>query len=344
MSPPTSVKVFLSYSHKDEALKEKLDAHLSALKRSGIVETWSDRKIPAGEDWKKEIDKRLLDADVVLLLISSDFLASDYCYFVETANALDRHHRGQAKVIPVVLRPVDFHGLPLADLQMLPKDARPVTSESWPSEDEAFKNVAQGLGAAIDDFLEAQSLRHNLAELPKMEVEARYLDAAVAHKITVDTVHEVVTMVRLPDSKGLAKILPQQSSQQSDYSCLASDIRSEPFDARFPIGPGGARVSPRLRLTIDAPDLTINDADKTFALEWSQDSIRFAFLVKATKIGEHRVRVNLFTGDISTAEVLLKTSSGTEEPPGPGTAKENILLASVRLALNVISKTAVAHT
>lgn len=86
----------------------------------------------------------VFEADVILLLISSDFLHSDFCYLIETRNALDRHAQGQALVIPVVLRDVDFKGLPIAELQMLPKDARAVTSGSWKSEDEAFKNVCGG--------------------------------------------------------------------------------------------------------------------------------------------------------------------------------------------------------
>src|SRR5580658_7195203 len=158
MSLPRSVKVFLSYSHKDEELKKELDSHLSALKRLEMIETWNDRQIPTGDEWKKHIDQRLNDADIILLLISSDFLASDYCYQTETLAALDRYRRGSALVIPIVLREVQFRGLPIADLQMLPTDGHPVLSSFWHSRDEAFKNIADGIRTRVEEFLEKRSL------------------------------------------------------------------------------------------------------------------------------------------------------------------------------------------
>ena len=146
-SGPT--KVFISYSHKDEAFREKLGAHLSLLKRQGVIDEWHDRRIAAGSEWAGEIDRNLNDAAVVLLLVSADFLASDYCYDKEMKQALERHDAGDARVIPVILRAVDWRGAPFARLQALPRDGKPV--KSWPDEDEAFTDIARGIRKAVEE-------------------------------------------------------------------------------------------------------------------------------------------------------------------------------------------------
>ena len=145
-----AIEVFYSYSHGDEPLRKRLENHLSILLRQGVIAGWHDRMIGAGKDWKGEIDSRLESAQVILLLISPSFVASDYCYDVEMKRALKRHDSGQAKVIPVILRPVDWRGAPFGKLQALPRNARPVTS--WRDRDEAFKNVAEGIRGAIDEL------------------------------------------------------------------------------------------------------------------------------------------------------------------------------------------------
>ena len=140
------VEVFFSYSHKDERLRDKLEEHLANLKRQGVIAGWHDRKIGAGREWAGEINKHLESAQIILLLVSSSFLASDYCHDVELKRALERHERGEARVIPIILRPVDWHGAEFGKLQALPKDAKPVTK--WGNRDEAFKNVAEGISKA----------------------------------------------------------------------------------------------------------------------------------------------------------------------------------------------------
>ena len=117
--------------------------HLSLLQRQGVIQTWHDRNINAGDDWKQQIDDNLNTATVILLLISADFLASDYCYEIEMQRALERHNAGEARVIPVILRPVDWRGAPFGTLQALPANAKPITL--WTNRDEAYANVAQGV-------------------------------------------------------------------------------------------------------------------------------------------------------------------------------------------------------
>jgi TIR domain len=139
--------LFFSYSHADENLRDQLERHLSALKHQGVIETWHDRRIPAGRTLGTEIDVHLEAADVILLLVSSDFLASEYCYDREMKYAMERHDRGAAVVIPVILRPCDWHDTPFGKLLATPKDGRPITQ--WPSPDEAFLDVVRAIKSAL---------------------------------------------------------------------------------------------------------------------------------------------------------------------------------------------------
>jgi len=139
-------KVFFSYSHADEALRDQLERQLSLLKRQGTIEVWHDRRIGAGQELNTEIDLNLEEADIILLLVSSDFLASDYCYDREMMRALERHREGSAIVIPVILRACTWHDAPFGKLMATPTDGRPVTQ--WPDRDQAFLEVANAIKAA----------------------------------------------------------------------------------------------------------------------------------------------------------------------------------------------------
>jgi hypothetical protein len=141
------IKVIFSYSHRDENLRDELAKHLSILKWQGVITEWYDRKIIPGSEWEDEISNHLNTAQIILLLISSDFLASTYCYGIEMKRALERHALGEAIVIPVILRDVDWEGAPFAELQALPKDAKPVTS--WTNTDEAFADITRGIRKTI---------------------------------------------------------------------------------------------------------------------------------------------------------------------------------------------------
>jgi hypothetical protein len=135
--------LFISYAHEDEALRQQLDKHLATLRREGLVEAWHDREITAGKDWAGEIDAALDRAHIVLLLVSPDFMASEYCNEIETKRAMQREQMGTSRVIPVLLRPADWSAAPFARLQAVPTGARPVTD--WPDRDAAFLDVVQHL-------------------------------------------------------------------------------------------------------------------------------------------------------------------------------------------------------
>src|SRR5690348_16403014 len=104
-------KIFLCYAREDELLLERLKTHLSPLRRKGLIDIWYDREINAGTKWEEEIDKHLNDANIVLLLISPDFINSDYCYGTEMQRALERDSLGEAIVIPIILRPVHWQAV-----------------------------------------------------------------------------------------------------------------------------------------------------------------------------------------------------------------------------------------
>lgn len=146
--PP--LELFYSYAEEDGELRYELEKHLSMLKRQRLISDWHFRKIGPGTEWKGSIDDNLDKAHIILLLISADFLASDYCYDVEMKRAMQRHESGQARVIPVVLRAVDWEGAPFRALQALPTSAKPVTA--WRDRDEAFADIAKGIRKAVQEL------------------------------------------------------------------------------------------------------------------------------------------------------------------------------------------------
>src|SRR5215213_432433 len=144
------IKLFFSYSHRDEDLRDELETHLSALKRQGVIKAWHDRRISAGKEFDGEISQHLQDSQIILLLISPYFLASDYCYDVEMMRAVELHHSGEARVIPVILHPCDWHSLPFEKLQALPKDGKPISK--YPNLHDAFLEVTLGIRAVAKEF------------------------------------------------------------------------------------------------------------------------------------------------------------------------------------------------
>ena len=145
------VSVFMSYAHEDEQLRVALCKHFAVLEHKGLITTWYDRRITAGKEWKGEIDRNLESAGIILLLVSADFMDSDYCYDVEMTRALERHERQEGLVVPIILRPVMWQDTPFSKLQALPTDGKPVTT--WDNLDSALVDVTEGIKSAIEGFL-----------------------------------------------------------------------------------------------------------------------------------------------------------------------------------------------
>ena len=151
------LKVFYCYARRDQDLRDQLERHLSNLKRIYRLETWFDRQISPGDNWETVIDKHLKMADIILFLISPDFMASDYCYSREMQQALEMHVQGTAKVIPILLRWVHWKNAPFSHIQMLPADAQPV--KDWADLDAAFYNIAVGIEKVIQSLLTLQEVK-----------------------------------------------------------------------------------------------------------------------------------------------------------------------------------------
>jgi hypothetical protein len=150
------VSIFFSYSSKDKELRDSLQTSLTSLEREGLVSGWHDRMIEPGKDWAREIDEQLESAQLILLLISRDFIASKYCYEIEMTRAMQKHRAGEARVIPVILRPSDWQNTPFGALNALPPSGRPVTS--YPDLDEALLEVAKGIRAVVRQVLEGSGI------------------------------------------------------------------------------------------------------------------------------------------------------------------------------------------
>lgn len=147
--------VFFSYCHADEALRDQLEKQLAMLRRQGVIETWHDRRIGAGQEIDVAIDDHINSDEIILLLVSPDFIASDYCYDIEMTRAMERHQAKEAIVIPVILRACDWHHAPFGKLLGTPQDGKPVTQ--WPDRDEAFLQVAKAVRKAAERWSSTRS-------------------------------------------------------------------------------------------------------------------------------------------------------------------------------------------
>jgi len=149
------IKVFLSYADEDEKLLQQLEKHLSVFRRSGKIILWHGKNTAHDTEWQREIETYLNTADIILLLISPDFIASDHCYSIEMQKALERYKAGDARVMPILMRPVDASDTPLRELPMLPASGQAVTR--WRDQDEALLEISLELGKAIKEVRSAMN-------------------------------------------------------------------------------------------------------------------------------------------------------------------------------------------
>ena len=140
-------KVFCSYSHKDERMRQQLGSHMAALIREGAITLWSDHVILPGENVDNEISKNLELADIILFLVSSDFIASNYCFDIEVRRALELHEQGKSRVVPTILRDCDWHHTPFGKLKAIPTDGRPI--KSWPDRDKGYRSIVGHLRTLV---------------------------------------------------------------------------------------------------------------------------------------------------------------------------------------------------
>ena len=147
-----AIEIFFSYAHEDEDLRKKLEKHLILMQRHGIIKAWHDHDIKAGDDSESEIEKHLDSAQIILLLISDDFIFSEELWERDVTRAMQRHEAKEARVIPVILRPVDWKDAPFGRLQPLPRNRQAVTN--WANQDEAFTEIAKDIRQVVTSWYE----------------------------------------------------------------------------------------------------------------------------------------------------------------------------------------------
>lgn len=171
-----SVEIFCCYARKDQSLLNELRTHLMPLQRQGYITLRADTDIDAGMEWEEEINKHLKTADIILLLVSSDFIASEYCYSKEMLQAMERHKAGEAQIIPVILRSVLWEHTPFGKLQALPTGAKPVIGSTWHNQDEALLNVANGIQKVVLKILQSEEEQE---EPPIIDLDTYFIAKAI---------------------------------------------------------------------------------------------------------------------------------------------------------------------
>lgn len=148
MTPARRASLFVSYAHLDEKFRQELEVQLAILKNKGYLEWWTDKRLVPGDEWQKEILAKLAQADIILLLVSSYFLASPFCWSVELAEAIKRHEAGTARVVPIFVRECVPEETPIEKLQGVPRKDRPVAN--WKDRHKAWAGVAAGIQKAVE--------------------------------------------------------------------------------------------------------------------------------------------------------------------------------------------------
>ena len=147
---PPPLDVFISYSADDERFKHELETHLVMLKRNRIIQPWHSEQVKAGLEWEKEISKLIDQSQIVILLISPSFLASDHLYEQEMQQAMERHTSGNARVIPIMIRFANIADTPFSKLLILPRNLQPV--DTWRNRDEIWVRIAEDIRNVCNDL------------------------------------------------------------------------------------------------------------------------------------------------------------------------------------------------
>lgn len=212
-----TVSIFISYSHKDETLKESLDDQLSMLKHNKIISTWNDRKIVPGQNWETEISENLEKADLILFLISPAFLASEYCFNIEAKRAIELHEQGKTHLMPVIVRPCDWSDSVFGKLQAVPKDANPITK--WPDQDEAWLDVVKGIKKQINHTKAIQKHK-SIASSSSPEPSNAVIEWIDDTEVTLT--HRKVDKIKLSDVYVWLDIENSQSNKDSSLGIESS--------------------------------------------------------------------------------------------------------------------------
>jgi hypothetical protein len=314
------VSLFFSYSHMDATFRDDLARHLELLRRTGLFEGWYDKQILPGDDWAGEIDAHLCTSDILLLLLSAEFFASEYCSDVEVPFARERHRTKSARVIPVVLKPVTWSGSWLYDLQALPAGALPVSA--WPSQDSAFVSVAEGI-LAVALASKADAVRSESRTAPLSSTRKREVDTAMPREVQIHRSAMLIVLIRKSSSEGLRGLLAADAS----YGVEPEDVHSKTGSVQFPyVGPKKLG-SVDLVAVVRSPDFDPTEQKRPLHLGPDADSQPVIFMVAAKQTGRLRVLVEIYQGDSLLASCPLSTLALEAEVSGTATTLGSAAIA-----------------
>ena len=240
---PQPYQIFTIYAREDAQYLKELRGQLRPLENAGRIKVWSDREINPGVEWEKEIVQHLDTADIILILVSADYYDSAYIHEVEIKYALARHEKGEAKVLPIIVRPVDFSDDPIISrLQVLPTDGRPVTDRHWQNRDDAWLDVVAGVKRTLGTIREAE-LQREQADLMARERQAREQREAEQRSREAQARHEREAAER-GDNERLAQHKREQEQERRRIEVAAwqqaIDAHRRPdyedYLARYPQG------------------------------------------------------------------------------------------------------------
>ncbi len=315
------LEIFYSYAHEDEKLRDQLDKHLRLLQRLNLIVGWHDRRIDAGDEWRNRIDEHINSAHIILLLISPDFIVSEYCYAQEMNIALARHGMREAIVIPIILRPVNWTGAPFGELQALPRDATPITT--WTDQDEAFAAIAGEIRELVLSF---QARVPGLARDSDVPVnqsasQKRMLDAAIPGHIVKGEPTELMVLIRLPDSPGLQGIL----KTDEDSEIRPEDVESKAFGITFPRGFDGFLQPLKVAVELTSPDFLPPCQSKNLFVPPDTDSNPYEFILTPTRVGSLKVLVELHWEDAIRGQRRLITECAAVAEPQTAHSPKNVV-------------------
>lgn len=230
MEITNAIKVFFSYAQEDQKLRDEFDKHLGALKRSGHIVTWHNRAIQAGMNWKDEVDAHLGTSDLILLLISNHFMASDYCYGQELRYAIERHDAGKARVFPIILSPVDWENTPISKLQVSPDNGKPITL--WRSRDPAFLKVVQEIREVVNTLSQPSEARSPIIEKQHLFTIDTHEAIGLFHQLMRSGTEHRLRILYLTGetfmgkSRLMKKVFPVMAKQDYHARCIMFDLRN----------------------------------------------------------------------------------------------------------------------
>ena len=315
-----ALEVFYSYAHEDELFRVELEKQLSLLQRNGLITGWHDRQIGAGQNWRDEIDAHIRSAHIILLLVSPDFIASDYCYGTEMRIALERQRSHEAIVIPVLLRPIDWRTAPFSHLQALPSNAVAITK--WDNLDQAIADVARGIRQAVTRYHapEQKPDGPKVTLVDQYVPQPRVVDAAIPAHIVKGIATRLLVLIRLPESAGLYGVL-----QEEEDEARPEDVRSRPFKMTFPIGPIGKPEPLKVSVKVTSPDFSPPEQCKNIFVPPDGDSDVCQFMLTPTNVGRLTLLVELHWEDAVRGNRTLLTKCVSESADVPSQREMNLV-------------------